>query len=101
MFKFILFKKILQELDNTLCICVNCYTLIDKIQKFSKRCQKAQLLLNFLSTSMPLDDLNSVRRQFGLSLDSKTDMSTDATIDIEIVNIKNEFTITQNQGLIS
>lgn len=69
---------------------------MNKIQKFSERCVKAQEFLSYLLTLSEVDDLCGVRKQFGLNSEDKADKSTD-TIDLEM-DIKDEFIDSHQQG---
>lgn len=86
---FLVDYEYFQPLITNACICANCFALLNKIQKFSDRCNKAQQLLTFLANISGSVDLESVRNQFGLEKDEKADRSTD-TIDLPL-DIKDEF----------
>lgn len=85
-------------MDISINICTNCFSLLNKIQKFADRCTKAQQFIQYLlSLSDPIDDLETARKEFGLLTDDdKADRSTD-TIDLQL-DIKDEFIDSQNQG---
>jgi hypothetical protein len=78
-------------------VCSSCFSFVNKIVKFSERCDRANQFLIYLENLADSTDLEAAKKEFGLA-DDKADRSTD-TVDLQL-GIKDEFIDSQNQGLL-
>lgn len=78
-------------------MCSSCFSFVNKVLKFSERCDRAHQFLNYVSTLADPVELEAARKDFGLA-DDKAEHSTD-TIDLQL-GIKDEFIDSQNRGML-